>query len=186
MAKRVVTRKRGETAAAPPPSRLRTALAPVTDFVVRHRIRLGATAALLLGAVIVYETVTPAIKELPPDPAAPLTFSFAVRTGWLPISNLRGSCAVRNLTMRVVTPNVRVAAPDFTRTDSRTYELAEHTTKVFNCPIDTPGPFARGTAVAKVEYDMLSIPRALEETFSWLGEVGKPRWVKGDLYRPGS
>jgi hypothetical protein len=185
MAKRVVTRKRG-AAAPPPPSRLRTALAPGTDFIVRHRIRVGAIAAVLLGIIILFDKVTPTIEEVPPDPAAPLTFSFAVRTGWLPIGNLKASCAVRNLTMKAVVPNVRISAPDFTRTDSRTFQLAENTTKVFKCPIDTPGPFAQGTAVARIEYDMVSIPRILEQTFSWLGQVGNPRWVRGDLYQPGS
>src|SRR6185436_15880472 len=73
MAKRVVTRKRGETAPPPPPSRLRIMLAPVADFVIRHRIRLGATVAVLLGVVILYDNLTPTIREVPPDPAAPLT-----------------------------------------------------------------------------------------------------------------
>lgn len=178
MAKRVVTKTRGAAPPPPPPSRLRTALAPVTGFIVRHRVRVGATVAILLAAVFLYDRVTPTIEDVPPDPANPLTFSFMVRTGWLPVGNLRGSCSVRNLTMRIATPNVRVSAPDFTRTDARTFQLTENSTKVFRCPIDTPGPFAKGTAVARIEYDMLAIPRAAEETFTWLGEVGMPRWVK--------
>jgi hypothetical protein len=185
MAKQVARKRRGKEAEPPPPSRLQTALAPVTGFIARHRVPLGATVAVVLGVAFLYGKVTPTIGEVEPDPASPLTFSYEVRTGWLPISNLRGSCAVRSLTMKQATPNVRVSAPDFTRTDSRTYPLAEGTTKVFRCPIDTPGPFERGTAVARIEYDMLSIARTAEETFSWLGGVGRPRWVKGDLYRPG-
>src|SRR4051812_44330507 len=105
MAKPVVTRTRGAAPPPPPPSRSRTALAPVTGFVMRHRIRLGATLAILLAAVFLYDKVTPTIEELPPDPANPLTFAFMVRTGWLPLGNVRGSCAVRNLTMKVVVPN---------------------------------------------------------------------------------
>ena len=182
MAKRVVTKTR-EAATPPPspPSRLRTAFATVSDFIKRHRMRLGAPLALLAIAAFLYDSVTPTIEELPPDPANPLTFSYMVKTGWLPIGNLRGSCAVRNLTMRVATPNVRVSAPDFTRTDSRTYQLAENSTKIFRCPIDTPGPFAKGSAVAKIEYDLLAIPRVAEQAFTWLGEVGLPRWAKGTL-----
>lgn len=188
MAKQVGTKKRREEPVqpAPPLSPARAAWASVRDFVVRRRVAVTASAVGLLILVLLYDRVTPTLMEAAPDPSAPLTFAFAVRAGWLPMDNVRVTCSVRNLDMKSVVPNVRVSAPDMTRTDSRIFRVADKSVRVFRCPIDIPGPYVKGTGVARIEYDALFLPRVLEGTYSWLGEVGRPRWVKADLYPRGS
>jgi hypothetical protein len=187
MAKQVVTKKRREEPVpSAPPSGARAAWVAVRDFVVRRRVAVVAAVVGLLVLVLLYDRVTPTLEEAAPDPNAPLSFAFAIKAGWLPLDNVRVTCSVRNLDMKSVVPNVRVSAPDMTRTDSRIFRVADRSVRVFRCPIDIPGPYVKGTGVAQIEYDALFLPRVLEGTYSWLGEVGRPRWVKGDLYPRGS
>jgi hypothetical protein len=191
MAKQVTTKKRGKeplppVSAPPPLPPARAAWVSLRGFVIRRWVPLTVGVVALLALILLYDRVTPTLAEAAPDPTTPLSFSFAVKAGWLPMDNVRVTCSVRNLDMKSVVPNVRVSAPDMTRTDSRIFRVADKSVRVFRCPIDIPGPYVKGTGVARVEYDALFLPRVLEGTFSWVGEVGRPRWVKGDLYPRGS
>jgi len=186
MAKRVATKTRDPVPPIPPPSALRAAWASLRDFVVRRRLVVGGTIIVLLGLIFLYDKVTPTLEEAAPDPNGPFSFSFAVKTGWLPMNNMRVTYTVRNLSMKGATANVRVGAPDQTMTDAQLLRLSDNSMRVFRYVIGTPGPFVQGTGVARIEYDSLFLPRVLEGTFSYVGEVGRPRWIKGDLYRRGS
>ena len=186
MAKRVATRTREPVPPAPPPSPLRAAWVSVRDFVVRRRLSVGGAIIVLAGLIILYDKVTPTLEEAAPDPNGPFSFSFAVKTGWLPINIVRVTYTVRNLNMNGMTPNVRIGAPEQTLTDSQLLRLPDNSTRVFRYLIGPPGPFVQGTGIARIEYESLFLPRVLEGTFSYVGEVGLPRWVKGDLYRRGS
>jgi hypothetical protein len=157
-----------------------------TDFLIRWRVRIGVAAAVGLALIVFYIKITPTIEVVEAPPGTPFGFAFAVRNGWLPMNDVLFSCTLRNLNMRMMTPGVRLSSPDATFNDQRRQRLAEGSRTSFFCPANAVGPFVEGTAVLRLDYDMLAVPRVLEETYSWLGAVGRPRWVQGSLHRHGS